>query len=139
MRAENFSWKRSIYLQAGGIELDIHNNYDFRRIVYDIAERILLLEWHRGDGEWVSKALPSNIRLQMNGIYDLRISPCAPEMPFTEDDCLNSFGYDCDEEWADGQFWVDGAPEPSWRWSFLFQSGMEIQVGGESASTSVTP
>ena len=24
------------------------------------------------------------------------------DLPFTEDDCLSSFGYDCDEDWAGG-------------------------------------
>ena len=54
-------------------------------------------------------------------------------MPFTEDDCLSSFGYACDDDWRDGQFWVDSRPDESWRWSFLFMSGAEIQIAGERA------
>lgn len=139
MRADNFAWKNSIYLQAEDLDLDIHNDYDFRRFSYEVEGRSVSLEWFRGSGKWVDKKLPKKIQLLMTGIDDLRVTPRDQEMPFTEDTCLSSFGYDCDEEWADGQFWVDNAPEPEWRWSFHFQSGMEIQVGGRNATVIITP
>lgn len=139
MRAINFLWSNSIYLHIGRLKLDLHNDYDFKKVIYDIEQRSVLLEWHRGSGEWVSNALPHQIQILMTEIYGFRVLPRDPKMPVSEDNCLNSFGYDCDEDWADGQFWVDSAPEPEWRWSFLFQSGMEIQVDGESASVTVTP
>ncbi len=134
MRTENFSWKSSIHLQIGDLELDMHNNYDFVGVVYDLKVRSVLLEWHLANRESISKTLPSHIKMLLSGVEDFRVSPRVHEIPFTEDNCLSSFGYACDEKWTDGQYWIDGTPEPEWRWSFLFQSGLEIQIGGESAS-----
>ncbi len=139
MHAKNFLWKDSIYLQVGDLNLDLHNDYDFVEASYDVEARSVLFEWRRGNGEWVSNVLPLRLRILMTEIYGFRVQPRDPAMPLTEDNRLNSFGYDCDEDWADGQFWVDGPPEPEWRWSFLFQSGMEIQVEGVSASVIVAP
>lgn len=139
MRAENFSWSGSIYLHVGDLELDIHNCYDFCLTTYNVEARTVSLEWRRAKGDWVSETLPQHVRLTMAGIYHFSVRPRDPEIPFTEDDCLEGFGYDCDEDWADGQFWTDASPDPAWRWSFVFQSGLEIQVGGDSASVMVEP
>lgn len=133
MRAENFSWSNSIYLVVEGQEFDLHNCYDFHSFAYSIATRSVSLVWFRGTGEWVDNDLPTRLCIDIFEVNYLKIHPRDPEMPFTEDDCLSSFGYDCDEDWADGQFWVDGPAEPNWRWSFEFQSGAEIFIGGERA------
>ena len=133
MRAENFSWSDSIYLVVEGQELDLHNCYDFQSFTHSIANRSVSLAWCRGAGEWVDNDLPTSICIEIFEVHYLRVRPRDPSMPFTEDDCLSSFGYDCDEDWADGQFWVEGNLDPNWRWSFEFQSGAEIVVGGERA------
>lgn len=137
MRAQNFSWFDSIYLKTGNLELDIHNCYDFRRLTYDVTARTIKLEWKRSTGEWVDQALPGIVEISLTGVDYLRLEPRDPEQPFTEDDCLSSFGYDCDEVWTDGQFWTDEPPESHWRWSFAFQSGAEVVVGGQSASVTL--
>ena len=77
--------------------------------------------------------LPLSVHIEFFNIHYLKIHPRDSEMPFTEDDCLASFGYDCDEDGLDGQFWMDGPADPTWRWSFEFQSGAEIVIGGERA------
>ena len=95
--------------------------------------------WHRGTGKWVDQSLPHGIHIEMLEIHYLKVAPRDPKMPFSEDDILDCFGYDCDEEWADGQFWQDGEPEPDWRWCFSFHSGAEIIVGGKRARVTLQP
>lgn len=133
MRAQNFTWSDSIYLCAEGTELDLHNSYDFLGFSYDIEVRTVSLRWRRGLGEWVGTQLPAGICLEIHDVHYFRIELRDPKYPFTEDECLASFGYDSDEDWADGQFWIDGSADPNWRWSFAFQSSAEIIVGGERA------
>jgi len=139
MLAKNFTWSNSIYLNAGGYVLDLHNCYDFRSCQYDVLDRTVELNWVRGTGEWVNQEQPSALCIKCVGVYFFRFTPRNASLPFTEDDCLSSFGYDVDEEWAEGQFWVDSLPEDHWYWSFSFQSDAEILVGGESASVQLLP
>lgn len=139
MRATNFSWSKSIDICVDGLELDMHNCFDFRRMTYDVQERSVTLEWARGSGAWVSAALPRTVTLIMIGVSEVRVHPRDAAMPFSEDDCLSSFGYDTDEDWAHGQFWVEDTPDPGWRWSFQFQSGAEIQVSGDTATVRIAP
>jgi hypothetical protein len=137
MQASNFTWSSSIYAHVGGQRFDLHNDFDFQSISHDLVERRVVLEWKRGSGDWVQKTLPVRLIVTMTGVTEVRMKPRNPSLPFSEDGCLASFGYDSDEDWADGQFWVDVEPDPKWRWSFLFQSGAEIQVAGETASLEV--
>lgn len=131
--AEDFAWERSIYLVQDNSKFDLHNDFDFQSFSYDVENRTVVLVWSRGTGEWVQASLPNVLRLEMTGISEVRISPRDPKIPFTEDNCLSSFGYASDDDWTDGQFWVDSSPDKSWRWSFLFMSGAEIQITGERA------
>ena len=137
MRAENFSWSDGIRLVVNEQEFDLHNCFDFRSFDYNVANRTASLKWCRGSGEWIDRNLAAGVRIEFFDVDYLKIRPRDPELPFTEDDCLASFGYDCDEDWTNGQFWMDGPADPTWRWSFLFQSGAEIVIGGVRAVVSV--
>ena len=133
MKAQNFSWSAGIYLCTEGMELDLHNSYGFIGFSYDIEARTVSLRWRRGSGEWVGTQLPAGIFLGIQNVHYFRFEPRDQKYAFTEDDCLASFGYDSDEDWTDGQFWIDGSADPNWRWSFACQSGAEVIVGGERA------
>jgi hypothetical protein len=82
----------------------------------------------------VSDNQARKLLLRLQGVTHFSFKSRDTNLPFSEDDCLASFGYDNDETWADGQFWVDGEPENDWHWSFIFQSGAEIKVAGDAAS-----
>ena len=137
MIMDNFSWSDSIYLKKDSQEFDLHNDYDFRKFSYDIREKLITLEWQRGTGDWVNLSLPHFISLRVSDVYHLEVKPRDPKMPFSEDDCLNSFGYLSNEHWCDGQLWTDKEPDENWKWSFEFQSGAEIIVGAKSATACI--
>ena len=65
--------------------------------------------------------------------------PRDPEIPFTEDDCVSSFGYWVDEDWAAGVIVVEGnqKTEPQWLTAIDFMSGAVLAVQAESASAKV--
>ena len=102
MITENFSWTKSIYLKIDSHEYDLHNDYYFHKFSYDITEKLIALEWKRGAGDWVTLSQPHLISLKISGVYHLEVKPRDPERPFTEDDCLSSFGYCSKEDWCDG-------------------------------------
>ena len=109
----------------------------FINLSYDITEKLIALEWQRGTGDWVNLSLPHLISLRISDVYHLEVKPRDPEIPFSEDDCLSSFGYRSNENWCDGQFWTDKEPDVNWKWSFEFQSGAEIIVGAKSAKVCI--
>ena len=80
----------------------------------------MILKWHRLPDVCVDQKLPAYVELHMSEVTQVTVGPRDPSQPYSEDDCLASFGYDSDEEWAHGQFWVDGKADNEWRWSFLF-------------------
>ena len=134
MRATNFAWRNSISIQLDDDKYDLHNNFDFRRFSYDPAGQLLILEWELGTGDWVPTDLPGKILFRLQGITRFAFKDRDPQLPFTEDNCLASFGYVGDEIWVEGQFWTDEPPNDEWSWSFIFQSGAEMQVSGNTVT-----
>ncbi|MCX2842380.1 hypothetical protein OQJ59_12190 [Microbulbifer thermotolerans] len=61
------------------------------------------------------------------------------EVPFTEDDCINSFGYWVDEDWAEGVIMVEPnqKAEPQWLTAIDFMSGAVLAVQANSANATV--
>ena len=139
MISENFSWSESIYLKYDSVEYDLHNDFDFLEVNYIIETQTVRLKWKKGTGNWVNQNLPRFIVLSILNVSHFEFKPRDPKMPFTEDDCLESFGFISNDEWRDGQFWIDNIPEENWLWSFAFQSGAEIIVGAKSAVVQIEP
>lgn len=139
MRATNFKWYAARFIVVDYVEYDLHNSFDFYCVSYNVQTRTAELQWERGSSQWISPNLPKNITLNLRGVSEFTWAPRDPKIPFTEDDCLGSFGYNCDEDWADGQFWTDEEPDQKWRWSFEFQSGAELQLAGDTADVVIKP
>lgn len=135
MIPENFQTQGSIYFQHGGLDLDLHNNYDFVGFRYSIAERSIDMEWVRSSGDWVDPRAPAQLFLSLRGIAHLSAVARDPEMPFTEDDCLSSLCF-LDPDMAVEYAFVSDDADPSWHWFFLFQSGFGLRVAGETAHLS---
>jgi hypothetical protein len=138
MRATNFTWHDPIHVRMNGEDYDLHNNFNFRQFTYDPHRQLLILQWELRNGDGTPEDQPKNITLRLKGVTHFSFRERNLEMPFSEDDCLASFGYDFDRDWAGGQFWTDNTPEDDWRWSFIFQSGAEIQVAGEVAMIEIS-
>lgn len=137
MRAENFEISQGIYITVAGVLLDLHNAYDFIGISQDIPLRQATLSWSKAST--ATNGLPSTLSILFQGVNHLHVLPRDPSKPYTEDTCLNSMGYRCDEPWAEGQFWTEAQPEEGWRWSFEFMSGAEIVIGSSRARAATEP
>lgn len=139
---EHFTLKKSIYLVAHGVEIDLHNNCDFVGLDYSIANRVLILRWLH----WVTRDSSDEIELEYRDVRRFEFRPRDPEMPFTEDDCLWDAGYWRDAGWPDGVssgclesgvFSSDADPEEDWFRAFQFHSGAVVVVGAVEAHAKI--
>ena len=114
-----------IYLVQEGHELDLHNTFDFKGLEYSVDKRELALRWEKFTGEWVKFDSPTAIKIKFIGVSEFRFMPRDTLKPYSEDDCLNVFGYLVDEEWAEGIVVVDPNQEPDKNWitALEFMSG----------------
>lgn len=128
-----------IYLVQDGYELDLHNNFDFVRLEYSLVERKLLLLWKRSNGNWVNSNTPKTLTIEFTEVGEFRFMPRDPEIPFTEDDCLDSFGYWVDEDWANGVVLVGPTqePDPKWLTAIAFMSGAVLAIQAESSNAAI--
>ena len=131
----DFEITGGIYLSQPPHELDLHNGFDFHAVHYSVADRILSVQWRRSSGDWVSPGTPAAVCVEFCEVSEFRFLPRDPAMPFTEDDCVSTFGYWPDEDWADGVLIVDPSqtPEPHWLTAISFMSGATILVQAASA------
>ncbi len=135
----NFEIVDGIYLVQEGPELDLHNNFDFTGLDYSVKNRKLVLRWQRSKGDWVSEDTPTALTVEFIEVSEFRFMPRDSEMPFTEDDCINSIGYWVDEDWAEGVIMVEPnqKAEPQWLTAIDFMSGAVLAVQAKSASAKV--
>lgn len=135
----NYEIVDGIYLVQDGYELDLHNNFDFKNLEYSLSERKVVLHWLRSTGHWVSPKTPKGLEVEFSGVSEFRFMPRDSDMPFTEDDCINSFGYWVDEDWAEGVIMVEPnqKAEPQWLTAIDFMSGAVLAVQAERANARV--
>jgi hypothetical protein len=122
-------------------DLDLHNNFDFTELRYSIQARVLVLTWRRSDRDWVPSDAPSSVTVEFRDVSEFRFLPRKAELPFTEDDCLSSFGYWTDADWANGIILTGPSqkPDPDWLTAFEFMSGAIIAVRAASADAHIEP
>ena len=131
----DFEIKMGIYLVQSPHELDLHNDFDFLGLDYSVERRTLLLRWRRSQGEWLAAKTPAAVLIEFQEVYEFRFQPRDAGFPFTEDDCVSSFGYWTDEDWADGVIIIDPSqtPDPKWLTAIDFMSGAVIAAQAVSA------
>jgi hypothetical protein len=136
----DFEIKDGIYLCQQPYELDLHNTFDFCGLDYSITDRILSLHWRRSESDRVSIGTPSSVSVEFRAVSEFRFVPRDAELPFTEDDCVSTFGYWTDEPWADGVIMAGPTqkPEPSWLTAISFMSGAMVAVQAESAHARIS-
>lgn len=73
--------------------------------------------------------------VEFREVSEFRFLPRNAELPFTEDDCVSSFGYWTDEDWKYGVIVAEPSqsPDPNWLTAIDFMSGAVIAVQATSA------
>ena len=130
----DFEISQEIYLVQLPHELDLHNDFDFLGFDYSVENRALLLRWRRSQGEWVAFGTPTSVTIEFREVSEFRFQPRDSSRPFTEDNCVSSFGY-----WADGVVIPESSqvPDPKLLTAIDFMSGAVIAVQAASAHATI--
>lgn len=136
----DFTISNGIYLEQAPYKLDLHNDFEYVGLTYSIESRTLVLEWRRRQQEYVSPNTPRSLRMLFSQVSEFRYLPRDATLPFSEDDCMNSFGYWVEEEWAKGVMvgQPGQAPDPKWLTAIDFMSDAVILVQAEEARALIT-
>jgi hypothetical protein len=128
----------NIDLELGEEVYDLHNSFDFGGFSYDVAIRELMLRWVRGKGDWVPRDSPSEIVITIRKVSHLSVTARDPEMPYSEDDCLNCVSFVRPNEATEDSFMVSSPADPNLHYVFQFMSGFTLRVQAEDALCSIT-
>lgn len=135
MQLLNFEIKDGIYFVINHVELDIHNNYNCSGFNYDFENQKIIVSWNKGTGDWIHQDIPSSLELFLNDVSVFKTKERDPEIPFSEDDCVEQIGFahhdihndelkNCLAEIQDDEFSL---------FCIWFQSGFGLYVVAQSA------
>jgi hypothetical protein len=146
MRLVNFTFYSSIEIGIDGRPrfLDLHNIYGWQSITYLPEQRRITMTWIRPtEGEIQSdlptavtvalKGLPPVVTLEFRGVSRFAASPHDPEMPYTEDTCLNAVTFTPPEHASDFKSEFEVFRSDSEHITFMFQSGFGLKIWAEEA------
>ena len=131
----DFEIRGGIRLAKGDSEVDLHNHFKFLGFEYAVADQLLRLRWQNGRFAPPELNPFESVLIEFRGVTEFRFLPRNADLPFTEDDCLRSFGYWTDDkEWSEGVFMIDPTQEPweDWLTALEFMSGGILLVQAES-------
>lgn len=133
MRAENFLVIDSVAIEYDGSYLDLHNNFDFTALTYEVSTRRVALEWRKNSGEWARNENYEKFKLLFENVSVFYVYTRNSSKPFSEDDCLSYIGYlhPDDVELMEGFL----PPEQSgndYHLIFGFESGLVIKLYSEN-------
>lgn len=129
----------SITIERGPDRFDLHNNFDFQCMSYAPAQGTLDLNWRRATGDWVKPSDPSGLSLIFAGVYLFKAQERDPEVPITEDGCLDSLGFMRDELLAEmGAFTSHRPAEGCSHLIANFTGGLSIKVGAASVTLHIS-
>ena len=137
MQAANFKLTAARYLAINTTELDLHNDYEFVSLKFDVSNQVVELIWCRCASSGKLRNLPQSVSLRCEGVTFFLASPADQSLPISESLCLSSIGYQSNE--IAGQFWVEEEPDDQWAWSIQFQSGAQFQIRGSQAYAKIEP
>lgn len=133
MRAENFFIIGSVAIEYNGSYLDLHNNFDFTALSYEVSTRRVVLEWNKNLGEWARAENYERLKLLFENVSIFCIHPRNSSQPFSEDDCLSYIGYlhPDDIELMEG-FLPPEQSENNYHLVLSFESGLVIKLYSET-------
>ncbi|HEY4416211.1 MAG TPA: hypothetical protein VGO57_11005 [Verrucomicrobiae bacterium] len=130
MRLVNFIFDSEIEIGVAGHPrfLDLHNIYSWQGIVYLPEKQQVTLTWTRPDGDRIQPDLPSLIVLEFRGVSRLAASPHDPEMPYSEDTCLDEVTVSPPEPPSDFKGEDKLFRNDSGHITFMFRSGFSLKI-----------
>ncbi len=132
----DFQIEAGILLVKGRHSLDLHNFYKFVAVTYAIETQSVTLKWRRADRQEIPKDIPSALSIEFNEVSVFEFLLRDGDQPFSEDDCLATFG-----NWHhDGAVIIydDGISNQEEPIAISFMSGATIVIAAMCASATIS-
>lgn len=76
-------------LTIAGRHIDLHNNFDFVRFDYNVADREIKLHWKKSSGDWVDNNEFSSLVLTHKAVTYLKVIDQDENSTYEDDCCLD--------------------------------------------------
>ncbi|QDL52943.1 hypothetical protein [Rhodoferax aquaticus] len=133
MRFHGFTLS-DVEITVGETGYDLHNNFNFSGLAYDVANQTLILRWQRCIGDWVPVNTPHNLEIQMRGVSHLSAKSRDLKKPFTEDDCLGTVLVVAADKTSEESYGAIERVDEDMHVIFEFMSGFAVRVQAEEAT-----
>ena len=111
---------------------DLHNNFDFIGLSYDLLNRKIELSWVKSKGTWVSEDGPDSLSLKFLGVSLFKCKERDSDVPYSEDDCLSSMGFIHNDMINEIEGFAHIEPKPdACHLNISFMSGFAIKIASD--------
>lgn len=70
----NFHFTDGYAVVCDGVRADLHNDYNFDKLLVDWQSRTVTLTWHRASGEWVCTDAPRSLQLTFSNVVFMLVN-----------------------------------------------------------------
>lgn len=89
----NFNIIDNHIIEIAKRQIDLHNNFDFAGLDYNIADREIKLYWKKSGGDWVDKNEFSNLVMTHKGVTFLRVIEQDEKSTYEDESCLGEITF----------------------------------------------
>jgi hypothetical protein len=141
MRLTNFTFDSSVEIGIDGHPryLDLHNIYTWQGFSYFPEQRRVRLSWSLppigsfGPNAKYVQNLPGALAFEFRGVSRLAASPQNPEMPYSEDTCLEKVTFTPEGEHSSSRSGCKVFRDDVGHVTFTFRSGFCLTIWAEEA------
>ncbi|MBQ0726300.1 MAG: hypothetical protein KBT77_02990 [Thalassolituus oleivorans] len=128
-----------IAIESNGVYYDLHNNFEFTGLSYDVLNRKVKLSWVKSTGDWVAVNFPNTLDLNFSGVSLFKCKERDSGVPYTEDDCLGSLGFIHNDMVNEIEGFVSIEPsDDACHLNLSFESGFALKIAADSAKCSIS-
>lgn len=89
----NFEITDNHAISIAGRHIDLHNNFDFVGLEYNVANREIKLNWEKSSGDWVSNIELPGLILTHSDVSFFAITAQVENRNYDVDDCLGELTF----------------------------------------------
>lgn len=122
-------------IEMDGRHRDLHNNFRFSSLEYNITSQELTLLWFRRDEDWVASDDPYQLKIVFSSVSLFKVKERDADCPYTEDDYLSTIGFignDMLQE-MEGFAYCNPSPEAN-HLNLSFESGFAVKISASKAT-----
>ena len=134
---KNFTVTSPISIQIGKAHVDLHNDFEFHQLVFDLSERKCLLIW--SDEKNDASVARDHLRITFHNVKIFSVRERQPEYPLKEDQNLSFVGYlHPDDLSIMNGFLPEENSSNNFHMIFGFESGFSIKLYADEVTAELS-